>query len=188
VAPPALRLVLENSGCPARCRTSMNSRSNPSYMIVSKRKLIALCHDKVVTGWTTRACHHLRCAAGASPPPHPPVRYNIGVTKYKQRHRHRRLEHAIRRGLERAPPLRRLAVLRPFEKSSSPNCRPPLRAARRTNNPGDKNRRHAQGAFSASFSSSRDDFAEVPPPKFFRLKPGARSGSNTPTSSSATRW
>ena len=40
------------------------------------------------------------------------------------------------------------------------------------NNPGGSGRRHAQVPFSRELFIEQDDFMEVPPPKYFRLKPG----------------
>jgi glutaminyl-tRNA synthetase len=145
----------------------------PSYMIVSKRKLIQLVNDKAVTGWddprlpTISGLRRRGITAAA-------VRqfaYNIGVTKYNSVTDIAVFEHAIREDLN-ARSLRRLAVLRPLKiviTNLPPGHCEQLDA---TNNPGDETAGTRKVPFSRELFIEQDDFAEVPPPKFFRLKPG----------------
>src|SRR5258706_10606669 len=88
----------------------------PSYTIVSKRKLIQLVNEKVVTGWddprlpTISGIRRRGVTAEA-------VRafaYHIGVTKYISQTDIAVFEHAIRDDLNKGA-LRRLAVLRPIK-------------------------------------------------------------------------
>jgi glutaminyl-tRNA synthetase len=145
----------------------------PSYMIVSKRKLIQLVNDKVVTGWddprlpTISGLRRRGITAAA-------VRqfaYNIGVTKYNSVTDIAVFEHAIREDLN-ARSLRRLAVLRPLKIVITNLPEGHFEELDAVNNPQDENPTMRKVPFSRELFIDQDDFAEVPPPKFFRLKPG----------------
>jgi glutaminyl-tRNA synthetase len=145
----------------------------PTYMIVSKRKLITLVNDRIVTGWddprlpTISGIRRRGVPAAA-------VRqfaYNIGVTKYNSVTDIAVFEHCIREDLNRRA-LRRLAVLRPLKvviTNLPENHHEELDAI---NNPEDPTTGTRKLPFSRELWIEQDDFAEVPPPKFFRLKPG----------------
>ncbi len=145
----------------------------PTYTIVSKRKLIQLVNDHIVTGWddprlpTISGIRRRGVPAAA-------VRqfaYNIGVTKYNSVTDIAVFEHCIREDLNRRA-LRRLAVLRPLKvviTNLPENHHEELDAI---NNPEDPTAGTRKIPFSRELWIEQDDFAEVPPPKFFRLKPG----------------
>jgi len=145
----------------------------PTYTIVSKRKLIQLVNDHIVTGWddprlpTISGLRRRGIPASA-------VRqfaYNIGVTKYNSVTDIAVFEHCIREDLNRRA-LRRLAVLRPLKvviTNLPENHHEELDAI---NNPEDPTTGTRKLPFSRELWIEQDDFAEVPPPKFFRLKPG----------------
>ena len=145
----------------------------PTYTIVSKRKLITLVNDHIVTGWddprlpTISGLRRRGIPASA-------VRqfaYNIGVTKYNSVTDIAVFEHCIREDLNRRA-LRRLAVLRPLKvviTNLPENHHEELDAI---NNPEDPTTGTRKLPFSRELWIEQDDFAEVPPPKFFRLKPG----------------
>jgi glutaminyl-tRNA synthetase len=80
-------------------------------------------------------------------------------------------EHIIRDDLNKIA-LRRLAVLRPIKvviTNYPPDKTEELEAV---NNPEDESVGKRKVPFSRDLYIERDDFMEVPPPKFFRLKPG----------------
>jgi glutaminyl-tRNA synthetase len=145
----------------------------PTYTIVSKRKLIQLVNENLVSGWddprlpTISGLRRRGIPASA-------VRqfaYNIGVTKYNSLTDIAVFEHAIRDDLNRRA-LRRLAVLRPLKlviTNLPENHHEELDAL---NNPEDQTAGTRKLPFSRELWIEQDDFAEVPPPKFFRLKPG----------------
>ena len=145
----------------------------PTYTIVSKRKLITLVNDHIVTGWddprlpTISGLRRRGIPASA-------VRqfaYNIGVTKYNSVTDIAVFEHCIREDLNRRAH-RRLAVLRPLKvviTNLPENHHEELDAI---NNPEDPTTGTRKLPFSRELWIEQDDFAEVPPPKFFRLKPG----------------
>ena len=145
----------------------------PTYTIVSKRKLITLVNDKVVTGWddprlpTISGLRRRGIPASA-------VRqfaYNIGVTKFNSVTDIAVFEHAIREDLNKRA-LRRLAVLRPLKVVITNLPENHFEELDAVNNPEDETAGKRKVPFSRELFIEQDDFAEVPPPKFFRLKPG----------------
>ncbi|MEI6084624.1 MAG: glutamine--tRNA ligase/YqeY domain fusion protein [Verrucomicrobiota bacterium] len=145
----------------------------PTYTIVSKRKLIQLVNDKVVAGWddprlpTISGLRRRGIPASA-------VRqfaYNIGVTKYNSVTDIAVFEHAIREDLNKRA-LRRLVVLRPLKVVITNVPVDHFEELDAVNNPEDVSTGKRKVPFSRELYIEQDDFAEVPPPKFFRLKPG----------------
>ena len=145
----------------------------PSYTIVSKRKLIQLVNDKVVTGWddprmpTISGIRRRGVTAEA-------VRafaYNIGVTKYVSVTDIAVFEHAIREDLNKRA-LRRLAVLRPIKVVITNFPEDKTEELDAVNNPEDVNAGTRKIPFTRELFIERDDFMEAPPPKYFRLRPG----------------
>jgi glutaminyl-tRNA synthetase len=145
----------------------------PTYTIVSKRKLITLVNDKIVTGWddprlpTISGIRRRGVPAAA-------VRqfaYNIGVTKYNSVTDIAVFEHCIREDLNRRA-LRRLAVLRPLKVVITNLPADHYEELDAINNPEDPATGTRKIPFSRELWIEQDDFAEAPPPKFFRLKPG----------------
>ena len=178
---PLYDWILENLDLPAealakagrpRPRQIEFAKLIPTYTIVSKRKLITLVNDRIVTGWddprlpTISGLRRRGIPASA-------VRqfaYNIGVTKYNSVTDIAVFEHCIREDLNRRA-LRRLAVLRPLKvviTNLPENHHEELDAI---NNPEDPTTGTRKLPFSRELWIEQDDFAEVPPPKFFRLKP-----------------
>lgn len=145
----------------------------PTYMIVSKRKLIALVNDKVVTGWddprlpTISGMRRRGITAEALRN----FAIGVGVTKYISQTDIAVLEHAVRNDLNKRA-LRRLAVLRPIRVVITNYPEGKVEELEAVNNPEDENAGKRKIPFSREIFIERDDFAEVPPPKYFRLKPG----------------
>ena len=81
------------------------------------------------------------------------------------------LEHAIRDDLNQRS-LRRLAVLQPVKVIITNYPAGQVEELDATNNPEDPHAGKRKVPFARELFIERDDFAEVPPPKFFRLKPG----------------
>jgi glutaminyl-tRNA synthetase len=145
----------------------------PSYMIVSKRKLIQLVNDKIVSGWddprlpTISGIRRRGVTAEA-------VRafaYHIGVTKYISLTDIAVFEHAIREDLNKRA-LRRLAVLRPIKVVITNYPEGKVEELDAVNNPEDPNTGSRKIPFGRELFIDRDDFMETPPPKYFRLRPG----------------
>jgi glutaminyl-tRNA synthetase len=145
----------------------------PTYMIVSKRKLISLVNDKVVTGWDDPRMPTISGLRrrGVTAEALRAFAYHIGVTKYVSTTDIAVLEHAIREDLNKRA-LRRLAVLRPIKVVLTNYPEGQVEELDAVNNPEDENAGKRKIPFSRELFIDHDDFMEVAPPKFFRLKPG----------------
>jgi len=145
----------------------------PSHMIVSKRKLIALVQDKVVTGWDDPRLPTISGIRrrGVTAEALRNFAIGVGVTKYISQTDIAVYEHAIREDLNKRA-LRRLAVLRPIKIIITNFPEGKVEELDAINNPEDENAGRRKIPFSRELFIERDDFQEIPPPKFFRLKPG----------------
>jgi glutaminyl-tRNA synthetase len=145
----------------------------PNYMIVSKRKLIQLVNEKLVTGWddprmpTIRGMRRRGITADALRA----FAIGVGVTKFNSVTDIAVLEHAIREDLN-ARALRRMGVLRPLKVVITNLPDGHFEELPATNNPGAPDLGTRPVPFSREIFIEQEDFAEVAPPKFFRLKPG----------------
>ena len=81
------------------------------------------------------------------------------------------LEHAMRDDLNKRS-FRRLAVLRPIKVVITNYPAGQVEELNAVNNPEAPETGHRKIPFTRELFIERDDFQEVPPPKFFRLKPG----------------
>ena len=149
------------------------ARLSLGYTVMSKRKLLQLVQEKIVTGWDDPRMPTIsglrRRGVPASALRH--FAYNIGVTKYNGLTDVAVLEHAIREDLNKQA-LRRLAVLRPLKVVLTNYPEGQVEELVATNNPEDPNAGTRNIPFSRELYIDRDDFMEIPPPKYFRLRPG----------------
>jgi glutaminyl-tRNA synthetase len=145
----------------------------PSYMIVSKRKLIALVNDKVVSGWDDPRMPTISGIRrrGITAEGLRAFAIGVGVTKYISVTDIAVYEHAIREDLNKRA-LRRLAVLKPIKLVVTNFPEGKTEELDAVNNPEDPEAGKRKIPFSRELYIEQDDFQEVPPPKFFRLKPG----------------
>jgi glutaminyl-tRNA synthetase len=145
----------------------------PSYMIVSKRKLIQLVNEKIVSGWDDPRMPTISGLRrrGVTPEALRDFAYNIGVTKYVSVTDIAVFEHAVRNDLNKRA-LRRLAVLRPLRVTITNYPEGKTEELEAVNNPEDPNAGTRKIPFSRTLFIEQDDFMEAAPPKFFRLKPG----------------
>src|SRR5271156_5088412 len=145
----------------------------PSHTIVSKRKLITLVNEKIVPGWDDPRLPTISGIRrrGVTPAALRAFAIGVGVTKYISLTDVAVYEHAVRDDLNRRS-LRRLAVLRPIKVTITnyPEGKPEEFEA--VNNPENEAAGKRKIPFSRELFIERDDFAEIPPPKYFRLKPG----------------
>ena len=81
------------------------------------------------------------------------------------------LEHAHARGVQRTR-LRRLAVLRPIKVVITNYPEGKVEELDAVNNPEDPNAGTRKVPFGRELYIEREDFMEMPPPKYFRLRPG----------------
>jgi glutaminyl-tRNA synthetase len=143
------------------------------YTVMSKRKLMQLVDEELVTGWNDPRMPTISGLRrrGVTPEALRNFAYNIGITKYNGVTDVSVLEFAVREDLNKRS-LRRLTVLRPTKVVITNFPEGKTEELDATNNPEDETAGKRKVPFSRELYIERDDFAEVPPPKFFRLKPG----------------
>ncbi len=149
------------------------ARLSLTYTVMSKRKLLQLVNDHVVTGWDDPRMPTISGLRrrGVTPEAMRHFAYNIGITKYNGVTEMAVLDHAIREDLNKRA-LRRMAVLRPVKVviTNYPEGRQEELDA--VNNPEDSGAGVRKIPFGRVLFIDRDDFMENPPPKYFRLRPG----------------
>jgi len=149
------------------------ARLSLGYTVMSKRKLLQLVNEKLVTGWDDprmpTVCGLRR--RGVTAAALRSFAYNIGVTKYNGITDVAVLEHAIREDLN-AHAQRRLAVLDPIKVVVTNFPEGKAEELQAVNHPGDPDAGTRKIPFGRTLFIDRDDFMEVPPPKYFRLRPG----------------
>jgi glutaminyl-tRNA synthetase len=171
---PLYDWLLESLGLPRPLPHQYEfARLSLTYTIMSKRKLMQLVDEHLVTGWDDPRLPTISGIRrrGVTPEALRNFAYNIGITKYNGLTDVSVLEFAIREDLNKRAQ-RRLAVLRPLKVviTNYPACQ--VEELNAINNPEDPLTGGRKLPFSRELFIERDDFAEVPPPKFFRLKPG----------------
>ncbi|MEO5959477.1 MAG: glutamine--tRNA ligase [Opitutaceae bacterium] len=149
------------------------AKLNPGYTLVSKRKLLVLVQEKLVDGWDDPRLPTLSAFRRRGVPASALRRfaYNIGVTKFDSLTDIAVLEHAIREELN-ASAQRRLAVLRPIKLVLTNIPAGETLECHATNDPQSEHPTARPIGLTREVFIESDDFAEVPPPKYFRLKPG----------------
>ena len=171
---PLYDWILENLNLPRALPKQYEfAKLIPSHTIVSKRKLISLVQDKIVTGWDDPRLPTISGIRrrGVTPEALRAFAIGVGVTKYISLTDVAVYEHAIREDLNKRA-LRRLAVLRPIKVVITNFHESKVEELDAVNNPEDENAGKRKIPFTREIFIERDDFQEVPPPKFFRLKPG----------------
>ena len=149
------------------------ARLNVGYTVMSKRKLLQLVKEEIVSGWDDPRMPTISGLRrrGVTASGLRNFAYNIGVTKYNGLTDVAVLEHAIREDLNQRSQ-RRLAVLRPIKVVLTNYPEDKVEQLEATNNPEDPSGGTRQIPFSRVLYLERDDFMETPPPKYFRLRPG----------------
>ena len=171
---PLYDWILESLGLPRPLPHQYEfARLSLTYTVMSKRKLLQLVNEKVVTGWDDPRMPTISGIRRRGVPATAlrAFAYNIGITKYNGLTDVAVLEHAIREDLNKRA-FRRLAVLRPIKVVITNYPEGQVEELNAVNNPEQPETGTRRLPFSRELFIERDDFAEVPPPKFFRLKPG----------------
>jgi glutaminyl-tRNA synthetase len=149
------------------------AKLNLAYTLVSKRKLMTLVEENVVTGWDDPRMPTISGLRRRGIPA-PALREfvtSVGVTKFDSLTEAAVFENVVRNYLNGAAQ-RRLAVLKPI-KVVLTNLAPDQEiACEATNDPQSETPTTRKIALTREVFIESDDFAEVPPPKYFRLKPG----------------
>jgi glutaminyl-tRNA synthetase len=149
------------------------ARLNLTYTLLSKRKLLQLVNEKIVSGWDdprmpTISGYRRR---GYTPEAIRAFCKHIGVNKFDSVIEISVLENFLRDDLNKRAP-RRLAVLRPLKVVITNYPEGQSEELDAINNPEDPSAGSRKLPFSREIYIERSDFEEVPPPKFFRLSPG----------------
>lgn len=171
---PLYDWILENLGLPRPLpRQYEFARLSLGYTVMSKRKLMKLVTEGLVSGWDDPRMPTISGLRrrGVTPQALRDFAYNIGITKYNALTDVSVLEYAIREDLNRRA-LRRLAVLRPLKIVITNYPEERVEHLDAVNNPEDPASGTRKVPFSRELYIEREDFMEVPPPKYFRLRPG----------------
>ena len=149
------------------------ARLNLSHTILSKRKLLQLVQEKLVEGWDDP---RMPTISGFRRRGYTPLSIrnfcdDIGVSKMDSIIEIAVLENSIREELNKTAP-RAMAVLRPIKVVITNYPEEKVEALDAINNPEDPSAGMRKVMFGRELYIEREDFKEVPPPKFFRLSPG----------------
>ena len=149
------------------------ARLSLGYTVMSKRKLMQLVNEGLVSGWDDPRMPTISGLRrrGVTPEALRDFAYNIGITKYNGITDVSVLEYCIREDLNRRAQ-RRLAVLRPIKVVITNYPEGQVEELEAVNTPEDPNAGKRKLPFSRVLYIERDDFMETPPPKYFRLRPG----------------
>lgn len=149
------------------------ARLNLTYTVMSKRKLLQLVKDEVVTGWDDPRMPTI-CALrrkGYTPTSIRTFAEKVGVAKRDNVIDLSLLEYCVREDLNKVAE-RRMAVVDPLKvvitnypegQSESFSC---------VNNPEDESAGRREVPFGREIYIERGDFMEEPPKGYFRLRPG----------------
>lgn len=149
------------------------ARLNLSHTVLSKRKLIQLVNEGHVAGWDDPRMPTLAGLRrrGYTPEAIRDFCERIGVTKAENLVDIALLEHCVRDDLNRRAP-RVMGVLRPLKLVIENYLEGQVEWLEAINNPEDPSMGTRLVPFSRELWIERDDFREVPPPKYYRLSPG----------------
>jgi glutaminyl-tRNA synthetase len=149
------------------------ARLNVSNTVLSKRKLLELVREKSVDGWDDPRMPTLSGLRRRGYTPSSIRKFcdDIGVSKMDSIIEINVLENAVREELNKAAP-RAMAVLRPLKLVITNYFEGETEEFDAVNNPEDASAGTRKVPFSRELYIERDDFREVPPPKFYRLSPG----------------
>ncbi len=149
------------------------ARLNLSYTVLSKRKLLQLVQEGLVSGWDDPRMPTISGLRrrGYTPESIRNFCETIGVAKRDSIVDVALLEYAIREDLNwRAP--RAMGVLRPLKLVIENYPEGTAEELDAINNPEDPSGGTRKVPFSKVLYIEQDDFREVPPPKYYRLSPG----------------
>ena len=149
------------------------SRLNLAYTLMSKRKLIQLVEEQIVSGWDDPRMPTL---AGMRRRGYPPAALRefcrrIGVTKKENLIEMAALENCIREDLDHTAP-RRMAVIRPLKVVLTNYPEGQTEEMPALNHPNRPELGSRELPFGREIYIEQTDFMEEAPRKFFRLKPG----------------
>ena len=170
---PLYEWVVDNIGFEKKPKQREFARLNITHTVMSKRYLRELVETKRVDGWDDPRMPTL-CGLrrrGYTPSSILEFVRRAGVAKANSLVDIKLLEYCIREELNATAP-RRMAVTEPVKVVLTNYPDGKVEYFEVANNPVDPEAGTRKVAFSGELYIERSDFAEVPPPKFQRLKPG----------------
>jgi len=149
------------------------ARLNLNYTVMSKRKLLQLVQQNLVSGWDDPRMPTISGLRrrGYTPESIRDFCQRIGVAKKENVIDVAQLEFCVREDLNRRAP-RVMAVLRPLKVVLTNFPEGQVDEVDVINNPEDESAGTRKVPFSRVLYIEQDDFREDPPKKFFRLSPG----------------
>lgn len=169
---PLYNWVIDKCGFENKPRQIEFARLNLTYTEMSKRKLRAIVQEGIVDGWDDPRMPTL-CGLRRRGYTADSIRNflsRVGVAKNNSLIDHALLEYCIREELNEKA-LRRVAVLDPVKVIIDNYPEGKKEYFTLPNHPGNSEFGTRQVPFEREIFIDREDFAEVPPPKYFRLKP-----------------
>ena len=169
---PLYNWVVENCGFENKPRQIEFARLNLTHTVMSKRWLRSLVENGLVDGWDDPRMPTL-CGLrrrGYTPEAIKEFLNRAGVAKTDSLIDYALLEYCIREQLNRTA-LRRIAVLDPVKVVIDNYPEDKTEYFEVPNHPGDAERGVRRIPFTKEIWIDRADFAAVPPPKFFRMRP-----------------
>lgn len=149
------------------------ARLNLTYTMMSKRKLLQLVNQGIVTGWDDPRMPTLSGLRrrGYTPSAIRDFADRIGVSKANSTVDYAFLEHCLREDLNQTAP-RTMGVLRPLKVVIENYPEGQVEYVEGMNNPQDPSAGTRQIPFAREIYIEQEDFMIDPPKKFFRLAPG----------------
>ena len=148
------------------------ARLNLEYTVMSKRKLLQLVNEKIVSGWDDPRMPTISGMRRRGYPASAIKQFatEVGVARRENLIELPRLENVIRECLNRVS-IRVMAILDPI-KITITNYPEQIDFIEVENNPEAPEAGSRMVPFGKNIYIEKEDFMEVPPPKYFRLSPG----------------
>ena len=148
-------------------------RLSLTYTLLSKRRLLKLVQEKLVSGWDDPRMPTLSGIRRRGYPAEAVRNFvsAIGVSKTNGTLELAMLEHFVREDLNKRAP-RVMAVLKPLKVVIDNYPDGQVEQMEAVNNPEDESAGTRRVPFSKVLYIEQDDFREVPPKKYYRLSPG----------------
>ncbi len=149
------------------------AKLNLAYTLFSKRCLLRLVEEKMVNGWDDPRLPTLAGLRRRGIPASAlrDFAYNIGITKFESLTEAAVFEGIVRDDLNATAP-RRMGVIDPIKLVLTNLAEDESYESQAPNHPKDESLGSRPIQLTREVFIDREDFAEVPPPKFRRLKPG----------------
>ena len=169
---PLYEWVIDNIGFEIKPKQREFARLNVTHTVMSKRYLRNLVETGLVDGWDDPRMPTL-CGLrrrGYTPSAIFDFVSRAGVAKAYSVVDYELLEHCIREELNQTAQ-RRIAILKPIKVVVTNYPEDKVEYFEVSNNPSDPEAGTRSVPFTRELYIDADDFAELPPPKFFRMKP-----------------